>query len=155
MPAIVLGKPKPNEQKPEPGQKPEAKGLTFGAPKPHEEQKSKVSEDMAELTRRLRTIEERYNTMQTKSQFIEHNMLSYHKQALGETKTLNSDVREVKRELAEIKDKILALIKEIQLSAKKDEIKILERYINMWEPVNFVTRNEVADIIKEILEERK
>jgi hypothetical protein len=148
MPALVIGKPNPGDQKP--GDKPAAKGLTLGgAPK------SDVSEDVAELARRIRTIEERYNTMQTKSQFIEHNMLSYHKQALGETKTINSDVREIKRQISEIKDRILALIKEIQMSAKRDEIKILERYINMWEPVNFVTRGEVEDLISEKFEELK
>jgi hypothetical protein len=152
MPAIVIGKPKPGEQKPKP------KGITIGGPKPGpagEEAAPKMSEDMAELTRRIRTMEERYNTLQTKTQLVEQNMLSYHKQAIGETKTINTDFREIRREIEEIKDRILTLIKELQLSAKKDEVKVLERYINLWEPVNFVTRTEVQDLIKEALENNK
>jgi hypothetical protein len=151
MPAIVIGKPKPGEQKPA-----QPKGLTIGGPKPHEAKPSgPTGEDVAELTRRIRTMEERYNTLQSKTQLIEQNMLSYHKQAIGETKTINADIREIRREIEEIKDRILTLIKEMQLSAKKDEVKVLERYINLWEPINFVTRNEVQDLIKEALEENK
>jgi DNA repair exonuclease SbcCD ATPase subunit len=152
MPAITFGKPKPAQ----PGQKPAPKGITFGAPKPKpkEEEAPQTSEDIAELTRRIRTMEERYNTLQSKTQLIEQNMLSYHKQAIGETKTINSDFRELRREIEDIKDKILTLIKELQLSAKKDEVKILERYINMWEPVNFVTRKEVEEMLQEAFSEK-
>lgn len=150
MPAIVIGKPKPGEQPAKP------KGITFGAPKPEEKAEAlPSSEDIAELTRRIRTMEERYTTMQTKTQLVEHNMLSYHKQAIGETKTINVDIRELKREIEQIRDRILTLIKELQSCAKKDEVKVLERYINMWEPINFVTRNEIQELIKEALEDNK
>lgn len=153
MPAITFGKPKPAQ----PGQAAPAKskGLSFGAPKPKAgEEAPQTSEDIAELTRRIRTMEERYNTLQSKTQLIEQNMLSYHKQAIGETKTINTDFRELRREIEEIKDKILTLIKELQLSAKKDEVKILERYINLWEPVNFATRKEVEEMIQEAFRDK-
>ncbi|MBW2981091.1 hypothetical protein KY360_06770 [Candidatus Woesearchaeota archaeon] len=155
MPAITIGKPKPQPG----GEKPKPKGITIGGPKPkpaeEEAAPPKMSEDIAELSRRIRTMEERYNTLQTKTQLIEQNMLSYHKQAIGETKTINTDFREIRRDIEDIKDKILTLIKELQLSAKKDEVKVLERYINLWEPINFVTRTEVGDLIKEALEKNK
>jgi hypothetical protein len=149
MPAIVIGKPKPGQQAPggPPG------GLAIGGPKPKAD--AGPSEDVSELMRRVRTMEERYNTLQSKVQLIEQNMISYHKQAIGETKTLNGDIREIRRQIEEIKDKILTLIKEIQLSAKKDEVKVLERYINLWEPINFVTKGEVEDLIKEVLQNNK
>ncbi|MBW2983882.1 hypothetical protein KY361_02105 [Candidatus Woesearchaeota archaeon] len=152
MPAITFGKPKPAGL----GQAaPKPKGITFGAPKPKSAEEAPTpSEDIAELTRRIRTMEERYNTLQTKTQLIEQNMLSYHKQAIGETKTINTDFRDIKREIEDIKDKILTLIKELQLSAKKDEVKVLERYINLWEPVNFVTRKEVEEMLEEALEQK-
>ncbi len=33
-------------------------------------------------------------------------------------------------------------------------IKVLEKYVNMWEPLNFVTRKEVERIVREVLEEK-
>ncbi len=82
-------------------------------------------------------------------------MLSRNKQITTEIKTINLEINEIKKEIIEIKDRILLIIKELQMCAKREEVKILDKYINLWEPVNFVTRNEVKDIIKETLKDIK
>ena len=38
--------------------------------------------------------------------------------------------------------------------AKKEHVKVLEKYINMWEPVNFVTKKDVEDIVKNMLKKK-
>jgi predicted nucleic acid-binding Zn-ribbon protein len=110
-----------------------------------------VTHEVRDLGRRLRTLEERYSNLQTKTQITEQNILSRHKRVTVELKTMNMDINELKKEMMEIKDRILLLIKEIQTLAKKEEFQVLQKYINLWEPINFVTRNEVNDIIKETL----
>ena len=104
-----------------------------------------------ELIRRLKILEERYTNLQTRSQLTEQNMLSRNRSFATEIKTIISDIHEIKREVEEIKNRILMIIKELQASARKEELKILERYVNMWEPVKFVTHNEVEEVVKEIL----
>ena len=49
----------------------------------------------------------------------------------------------------------MELVKELQTAAKRDEVKVLEKYINLWNPVKFVTQNEVEQIVKEMLEREK
>lgn len=104
-----------------------------------------------DLSRRLRTLEERYTNLQTKLQITEQNMLSRHKHYTLEVKTINMDMTEQKKEIMEIKERILLLIRELRATAKKEEVKVLQKYISLWEPLNFVTRNEVNEIIREIL----
>jgi len=111
--------------------------------------------DLADMSRRLRTIEERYANMQGRIQLIEHNMVSHYRYTNTEIKTQTSEITEVKKELHELKDRLLMMIREMEASAKKEDVKVLERYLNMWEPLNFVTRNEVNDIIREILLENQ
>lgn len=110
-----------------------------------------LTEEIRNISRRLKVSEERYTNLRTKVELTEQNMLSRDKQISTEIKTTNADVHELKKELAEIKERMLMLIKELQTCAKREEVKVLEKYINLWEPVNFVTRNEVEDIIKDIL----
>ena len=110
-----------------------------------------LTEEIRNISRRLKVSEERYTNLRTKVELTEQNMLSRDKQISTEIKTTNVDVHELKKELAEIKERMLMLIKELQTCAKREEVKVLEKYINLWEPVNFVTRNEVEDIIKDIL----
>jgi len=106
------------------------------------------SNQMNELIRRMRILEERYTNLQTRSQLTEQNMLSRNRSFSTEIKAIISDIHEIKREIEEIKNRILMIIKELQTSARKDD---LERYVNMWEPIKFVTQDEVEEIVKEIL----
>jgi hypothetical protein len=113
------------------------------------------TDQFTELGRRLRTLEGRYTDLQTKSQVMEQNMLHSHKRLLNQLKPTNSDVREVKKELQEIKERMLSLIQELQSCAKKEEVKVLQKYVHLWEPMNFVTRDEVKDIIAETMGKSK
>lgn len=115
---------------------------------------TEITNETKDIGRRLRTLEERYSNLQTKTQITEQNMISRHKQVSTEIKTINTELNDIKKEILEIKDKILLIIKEIQGYAKKEELKVLERYIHFWEPLNFVTRNEVKEIINEILKNK-
>lgn len=110
-----------------------------------------VAQEIIDMGRRLRTLEERYTNLQSKTQLTEQNMISRNRHVTTELKTFNSEVNEVKKEINEIKERILSVINELKVTAKKEEVKVLEKYINLWEPVNFVTRNEVEDIVREIL----
>ncbi|NOZ80590.1 MAG: hypothetical protein GXP63_02860 [DPANN group archaeon] len=112
----------------------------------------KLSNDLASLSSRIRIIEERYDNLRRKTQVTDQNMLMNHRKALNETKILHDNVTEIKREIMEIKDKIRMIIKDLNDSARKEDILVLQKYINLWEPVNFVTRNEVKTLIHEELE---
>ena len=113
------------------------------------------SKEIAELRRRVRLLEERYNNLQTRVHVTEQNMLSRHKQLLSEIRALTSEISELKHSFDQLKNKLLELIKEVQLCAKKEELMVLEKYIRLWEPIRFVTHNEVEDIIKEVIEKLK
>ena len=116
---------------------------------------SAFSEDIANLSRRLRILEEGFTNMRRALQVTEQNMLSKNKLFSTDIRALTSDISDIKKDIADVKEKILDLVKELQEVAKKDDVKVLEKYINYWNPVKFVTQNEVEDIIKEIIKKSK
>jgi len=136
-----MGIPPPPEQN---------KGI-FHTQKPLQPDLSSFSEEISNLTRRLRTLEESFTNLRRVLQVTEQNMLSKNKMFATEVKTITSDISDMKMEIAEVKEKIIDLIKELQTCAKRDEVKVLEKYINMWNPVKFVTQNEVEEIVKDML----
>lgn len=142
----------------------------FNAPPPKEEKKQglfsshkqqapgispEVINQLDDSSRRLRILEERYTNLQTKTQVMEQNMLNRNKHLSTEIKTVDSDIHELKREIIDIKNKVLMLIKEMQNMAKKEEIKVLQKYVNMWEPVKFVTQSEVEDIVRRVIDKMR
>ena len=132
----------------------ERRGL-FGQQKPMQQDVSSFAEDIGNLSRRLRLLEESFGNLRRSLQLTEQNMLSKNKSFSTEIRTTASDIGEIKKELNDVKEKILEMVSELETNAKKEEVKILEKYINMWNPIKFVTQNEVEQIVKEILEKNK
>lgn len=116
---------------------------------------SDLLEQSNSLGRRLRLLESRYTDLNRKAQVTETNMLNVRKRFITETKIINSDIIEIKKETEGVKTKIDRIVSELKNFASRDEIDTLKKYIDFWEPVNFVTRNEVEKIIEEKLEVKK
>jgi len=114
-----------------------------------------VTEDIGNLGRRLRLLEESITNIRRALQVTEQNMLGKNKLFATDIRTLTSDISDMKTEINEVKEKILELVKELKETAKRDEVKVLEKYINFWNPVKFVTQNEVEAIVREILKKEK
>ena len=108
-----------------------------------------------DLSRRVRMIEERYDTLRKRNQMTDQNMLSNFKKVNTETKTLSDEIRELKIEIDDIKNKMLIIVKELKLCAKKEDLDVLNRYVNLWNPVSFVTQDGVEKIVKRVLEENQ
>ncbi len=113
-----------------------------------------LTAELSNLSRTTRTLEEKYNNLRSKLQTIDQNLLATAKKSSTDTKTVLSEMDEVKREIADLKEKIVLIIRELKLSAKSEDVKVLQNYINLWEPLNFVTRNQVEQIVRDVLGEK-
>ena len=116
---------------------------------------SGITTDVNTLSRRLRLLEEGFTNLRRFFQVTEENMIAKNKHFSAEIKTISSDIMEIRKEIQELKDKLLLVIRELQTVARKEEVKVLEKYINLWNPIKFVSQNEVEQIINEILEKKQ
>jgi superfamily II helicase len=114
-----------------------------------------VTEQLNQISRRLRVLEERYNNIQRKIQVTDQNMLSSRKRFNTEIKTTMSEVSEIKVDVKSIKDNLILVIKELKNCAKKEEVRVLDKYLSLWQPVKFVTHSQVERIVKDILDEKE
>lgn len=106
------------------------------------------------LTRRIRLLEDHYLNIQKKMQVNEQNLLRTDKRTTAEIKTINSELTDVKRAINQIKSDINQIIRELQQTANKDEVNVIKKYLEFWQPVNFVTQNEVERIVEEIVDKK-
>ena len=82
-------------------------------------------------------------------------MLNSNKRIDREIKVTSDDLREIRRDLNEINNKIDQLGKEMQIFAKKNDVDTLQKYVDLWEPIKFVTQNQVEQIVKDIISDNK
>ncbi len=110
--------------------------------------------ELAAINRTIRTVEDKIDNLRRKVQVIEKNMLQSDKKLFTEMRTTESDLSELKHELEDFRDKMKLLVKEIKLTATKEELTVLQKYISFFEPMNFVTKRDVKREIEEALFER-
>lgn len=126
----------------------------FKHEKPKEEP-APISQELEGTISRLRVMEERYTNIQVELRVTEENMIKRNKKITTDIKTLTLDINELRKEINEIKEKVLLIIKEMRNAAKKEDMNVLQKYIEMWEPMNFVTHKEVGEIIDEKLAKKR
>ena len=113
-----------------------------------------LSMQISNLSRRLRILEERYTALRKKTQDTDQMVLGFSKEVSSEMKASHSELVDFRREFYDLRDKVKLIVKELKECAKADELKELERYLNLWEPMQFVTRNEVDRLVEEKVAER-
>ena len=109
-----------------------------------------VTNRMEEIMRRLRLIEERYSGIRKKSQLVEQNMLKDSRDIYQEIKALNDRISELKGEISELNERFAKFSEEIKGSVSRAEFNVLSKYMDFWEPINFLTREQAEKIIEEV-----
>ena len=136
-------------------QMPQQKPGLFHKNVPQQPDFGAVQEDISNVSRRLRTLEEGFTNLRRALQVTDQNILGKNKVFSTEIRTIASDISDIKSDINSIKEKILEMVNDLEEVAKKEEVKVLEKYINFWNPVKFVTQNEVEAMVKDILKKEK
>ncbi len=145
----------PEPQQAQALQEDKAKHSLFGSTKqsPESQALPQIFSMINDILRRMRILEERLNNIRRSTQVTDQNMIMLSKKMNGELKIINSDINDFHKELQEIKDKLRLVIKELKLTAKYEDVKILNKYFEMWNPVKFVSQDEIDGIIERKLRE--
>ena len=118
------------------------------------EQETDLSTILSDLNARVRILESKYNTFGERLLVVNQNMIEEYKKMMSEMKAVEGDLRELQKELFHIKESVRDLVKEMGFFAKKDTVKVLEKYINIWDPLKYVTEKEVEKIVTNMLKEK-
>lgn len=148
-----------------PGQNPQGQAakphhqsmISFGSPKKHEPSPEIIhmTSQVGELGRRIRILEDRYSNLRRKTQITDQNMLTIQKKINREIKTIDNQLIEVQKGVSQLDEKMKQILREIQNFAKSDDVKVLKRYLDFWQPVGFITKSEAENLVRDIIEENR
>jgi len=130
-------------------------GLFAPKPKPGTDLAKNMSDLAGELnniSRRLMVLEERYTNLRKKTQVTDQNMLASNKKVMAEIQATHEQIDELKNKLDDTIDNLKIIVRELKECAKRQDVEVLQKYINIWEPVNFVTRDTVDKMVQEQVE---
>ena len=107
------------------------------------EQTYSPEEILFDITSRVRSLEGKYNLLRDRVLIINNNMVEEYKKLMSEVRIINEDLKEIKQDVFKIKESIRHLVKETELFSRKEDVQFLEKYINFWNPMKFVTEEDV------------
>jgi SMC interacting uncharacterized protein involved in chromosome segregation len=97
----------------------------------------------------IKGIESKLNSLRREFDVLKEDFSKKYDRLGKELKMFNEDLIELKREREKINEKIDLIIKELRLSANKEEVESLKKYLDLWSPLNFVTQKDVERIVEE------
>ncbi len=105
---------------------------------------------LADLHNRVRSLESKYNLLGERVLMVNQNMIEEYKKTSRDMHLVNDDLRELKQEVALVREAIHEITKELDSFAKKASVKVLEKYINLLSPLHFVTEEQLKKEIEQI-----
>ena len=119
-----------------------SKPTNSGGPSPE------LAHHMSDVNRRVRMVEESLTNLRKKVELENENTLSDKRSNTADIQAIYEELAETKKIVRTVQDTITKMIKEVQTLAKKEDVQVLQKYVNIWKPIQFVTQQEVTSIVQ-------
>jgi len=103
------------------------------------------------LLERQKQLESNVDTLNQKIELLENNFSDLEKSVDKQIKFIKEDIKGVKKDIEILKDFSLKVKNEMKLFARSDDVTVLKKYIDLWSPLDFVTRDELTKMKEEII----
>jgi hypothetical protein len=108
-----------------------------------------------EIASRIRILEGKQSSLSERLLVMNQNMIEEYKKIIKDIKSIEAKRSNLEEDLEKVKNVIRHLSDEASKFARQDTLKQLQKYVDLWNPLNFVTEGEVEQIVERILEEKK
>ena len=100
-----------------------------------------------DVNSRISRIEKRMNTIGDELHIVRSDAIDKHKAALKQISDVKVEVARLGKEIIEAKKLMERTTHLLGEFASKESVKVLEKYINMWRPMEYITRQEAEALI--------
>jgi len=108
-----------------------------------------MDSSISELIGRIRVNEAKMANIRERLLVTDNNSIKEFRRVSSELKDVNQELKQIKTELFNLRETMRDMVKEFGNFARSQDLKILEKYINLWNPLNFTTEKEVIKLIRE------
>ena len=98
---------------------------------------------IADLNGRIRALENKYNILTERLLVINQNMIEEYKKIITGMRDLSTETKKARLGTQTTQDVVKDIVKEMSIFAKKDQIKVLEKYMDMINVIQLVTDEQL------------
>lgn len=102
------------------------------------------------VVERQKDTENSIDLLKEKLELLDHNTIKNIKKIFNDIKSIREEIKDIKSEIKDIQEFNSKVQKQLKLTASKDDVEKLDKYIDLWQPMNFVTRDELDEFRSKI-----
>ena len=113
-----------------------------------------ISAMVADFSSHLNDLEEKMQLLRERVSILSQTLLKQNDRLNKDLSDIKSDLSRMKDENEKLKDVIDHIVFESSTFARKDEILSVQRYMKLFEPLNFVTEEEVKKMVSTMIKQK-
>jgi len=114
-----------------------------------------ISALLSDFSTRVNDLEERIKLMRDRIVILDQTLLKQNERVLKEIKNVKEDISDLKNKLEKVEEATEHIVSESDEFARKEELLVFDKFLKMWEPMNFATIDDVKEMINEAMRGRK
>jgi len=91
----------------------------------------------------VKGLETKTNNLLRQVDVLKNDLMRKNADLRQDIKSLNQDVLELKQQREKDQETMDLIIRELKRTAGKEEITVLKKYLEYWNPINFVTQRDL------------
>ncbi len=114
-----------------------------------------INRKLAEISERTRLLEERAKEMRENIHIIDETMNRRTQNLKDSINDIRKQITQIKNQITEMRSIIRRIINDLSSTARKSDVRVIEKYIELLDPTSLVTKDDVERIVEEKLKEVK
>lgn len=111
--------------------------------------------DLARLYLWVKGLESKVNNLLREVDVLKNDFIRKNGDLRKTTKVINDDLVELRHEQEQLLQKMDLVIKELKQTAGREEVEVLKKYLEYWNPLNFVTQRDLELAVQSQAEKNK
>ncbi len=99
--------------------------------------------DPAKLYMWIKSLESKVNNLVREMDLLKNSSIKKAEEMKRELKMMNEELLAIKSEQQKTGEKMDLIIKELKQTAGIEELMVLKKYVDLWNPMNFVTQRDL------------
>lgn len=116
------------------------------------EQQIDAARILSSFSTKIKSLEEKQESLREKTLLLGQSFLKQEETLREEVAILKDEIKELRSDLERVKERVENILQEMGNFARKEELKLVEKYMKIWEPLKFVKADEVKKMISDALE---
>ena len=104
---------------------------------------------LGDFNTRLRDLEERNHLIKDRTLLLGKNLVATKEQSSEGIQELKSNIAKIQRELEHLKKLSKELVSQTGKFVKRDEVAVIERMLKDFQPLEFMRKKDVEELIKQ------